>query len=236
MYTYSVDRIYIIYNVSNTKEFKSKIYDLKQEIKQINTQLNNLINITYVQIDKRNFFNAYKKIIQLYLQERNNNIITNITAGHKIISYIMSTAHSVVRSIFGNTNSHILYDQKNLNDKQLIPTVLFDFKQNILEYILDLYYVNQKTIEYEKEDKRYKFEIDEYGSEIPKTVKYNVVNSTKLILKKGYSKKMYSRPTITRYNKKLQKLGILDNAYNFTLFGKCIGYISLLIPYNAIFN
>lgn len=236
LHTHSADTIYIIYNKTNTPKYDSKIYDLKKDIKDINEKMGNLISVFYIQIDKQNFFESYKHIIQLYIQERMNEIVTDITAGHKIISYLMYIAHTITTSMFSKKKSRIVYDYKQEVKKQTIPVIYFSFKRKELLYILDLYYADQQTMIIENEDNRFKPKIDIDGNPTPEKNEYEAANSTKLIRGENYTGITYSRPTVTRYNKKLCSLGILNDEYNFTDFGKCIGYISTIIPYPSLKN
>lgn len=202
-----ITKIYIIYAEKNTPEFEAKIRDIKRDLAKKVGEGDHKILLSYITVNKRNFLGMYNNIIRLMLQERDTQILTDITAGHKIISYAMFYAYTFARRHFKH-NSKLIYLHWNSNKPITIPSIdilpLGEKKEAFMQFIHNYY---EKCIP-DKEIKDISKTIDETNASF-----YENVSLVEFLNNK------YSSTTSYRYRKNLRNYGYLDNEDNITLKG-----------------
>ncbi|MFW6129725.1 MAG: hypothetical protein ACOC56_00990 [Atribacterota bacterium] len=203
-----LQKIYIIYAKKNTPKFSSIIKDIKRELKKKQENLDYKAKINYITVSKKEFLKMYRIIIRLMLQERTSHIITDITAGHKIISYAVFYAHSYAKRHFQN-KSKIIYLPRDGENPIQIPEIEIQKLDNRKEDLLYFTYLyqNQRT------KLRTKKELEE---------ERQTKSKGKTLI--SFLNDKFSESSCYRYRKDLRDLGYLNKKDHLTIRGKMYVY------------
>ena len=142
---WNVDRIYIYIMSKNTPKFQEYGKSFKKEIIEKLKTLNHQVNIIYIQIDEDKPLKMYDIFLHTYLKNINRNIITDVTASHKRVSYILMYAHNFAKIHF-KYDSQIVYflDSRNnpKNEGKILQFPEFDirrFSDQQEKFLYDMY-------------------------------------------------------------------------------------------------
>lgn len=206
---YALQKIYIIYAKYNTKYYEAKISLIKQEINTRLEALDHIVKVNYIQINEPDFLQSYYSIARLFNQEKDKYIITDLTAGRKIISYIIYYAYMFMRFKFSK-ESKLIYiwvdDDTPLNLPNININMLNDTLNNFLK---DIDYYNSHDLvvsipnEYGTDEEIKELSLSKYLTE-----------------GHAFSGKKYRPASISRYKKKLHSKGFLDNNLKLTIESK----------------
>nr|MDO8111919.1 hypothetical protein [Candidatus Sigynarchaeota archaeon] len=206
---YALQRIYIVYSKYNTDEYEAIAARITREIEQNIKTLDHSVAVFHVRIDEREFLSSFETIARIYDQEKNNHIITDLTAGHKIISYLLFYAHAMSAAKF-RFDARIVYLFEENDVPMEIPGI-------------DVKPVDSKLLTFLRD-------IDQYNSRFLELSPISVEPGTRR--KKHFSLAGFlaSGPTpsgehyepvaIHRYKKRLRELQLIDDSGNTTIKGR----------------
>ena len=185
MNKYSLKDIYIVYSLENTPDFVDIIARIKRDISDAVQHLDHVVDVHYLQVNKNDFLGSFKTISRLMYSEKNKNVVTDLTAGHKIISYIMFYAHLHTSHLFEGKSMLVYIHQDKVPMR--FPRVYVRRVNTDVEGMLrrvHKYYLNPSYKE-DDEGKMHKVKLT------------------------TYLKEYYPRSTTHRYRTELKKMGLL---------------------------
>lgn len=200
MHQYNVRKICMVYSKYNKPEFDVTIKNITKMVNRELENVDHLVEVRNVTINERQFNESFITVSQIYDECKHTVVITDLTAGHKIISYIMFYAHSYSSHKF--LNGHKIVYLFEESDVQIdLPTIDVDrLNPKVSGLLMDM------SIHVKLKDMMYK---------IPPLTKW---------LTDGIDTKsgnMYTEPTIYRYKKELRDKGLVErDADNITMKGR----------------
>lgn len=138
-----VDRMYIYAMSHNTKEFKEFERTIRRDVGQKRKLFEHKIDIHYIQINENRPIEMFDTFLQTYLKNVNRNIITDVTASHKRVSYLLMYAHNFAKIHFKH-KSRIVYFMKDSD--QIVEFPEFDikrFSEQQERFLFDVYRIKQ---------------------------------------------------------------------------------------------
>lgn len=163
--TFNLNRVYIVYSEYNTEEFVIKIESLKRDIAELNAKIGNILNILYIQIDEHKIEQSFNTIYTLYLREKNNYIITDLTAGHKSISILLWYSHMFIQK-FAKKSSIVYFPYNNTNPT-IYPQIQYQSLPRKEElFLVYIYKYHQNTLLQEKGNKKKRLSLPSYLSNL----------------------------------------------------------------------
>nr|MDO8083393.1 hypothetical protein [Candidatus Sigynarchaeum springense]MDO8118726.1 hypothetical protein [Candidatus Sigynarchaeota archaeon] len=122
MKRYAVRKMYVVYSKYNTPEYEAIIDIIKNNITEEIKLSDHVIEIRYLQINEQDLLPSIEAVARLHDQERSNSIITDITAGHKIISFILWSVHMMSSHKF-DYPSRMVYFFRDDDTPVELPTI-----------------------------------------------------------------------------------------------------------------
>lgn len=206
---YALQKIYVIYSKYNTEYYEAKITSIKQDIAKRLEALDHAVHIYYIQINEEEFLQSYYALVRLYNQEKNNYVITDLTAGHKSISYIMFYAHTFMKPNFKKESKLVFLFEGKDNPISMPDINIKLLNKNLECFFQDINYFQNHDLT-EKIPRE-----DNEGGKIK-----SLSLSRYLTHGPTFSGKLYTPSTSYRYKKELKSVGYLNNELNITIEGK----------------
>jgi len=191
---YAIQKIYIVRPRHDTTEFKAMIPTIQDRITREAEKLDHVVRIMHVKINERKFLDSYKAIVRLYHQERNTHVITDLTAGHKIISYLLFYAHVFAKPTF-TQSSRLVYLWRNDDTPIELPEININRPSRKIETFLS--------------------DVHQYHKTAP-----NMSLTQYLTNGHGSSGTQYPKSTISRYKKVLIARGLITRGFEMTMLGR----------------
>lgn len=132
---YAVRKIYMVYSRFNEPEYDKKIRDIGEKIENTLAEIDHEIDVRHVKVNEKNFEESFIAVARIYDQEKNTIVITDLTAGHKIISYIMFYAHCYSRHKLRDGNK-LVYFFKGDDTPHEMPALFVDRLSDKVERFL----------------------------------------------------------------------------------------------------
>ena len=206
---YAVRTIYIVRSKYNTAEFEAIADRLFREIRDARRSVDHPVVVNDMQIDERDFIQSFEIIARIYDQEKHAQIITDITAGHKIISTMLLYAHAMSRHKFQHDDK-LVYLYENAEVPVDLPSIDVAVPSStVIGFLRDVDHYHSRSFNLIKRD-------EERQQEWIRPMKLTCyLNEGKTI-----TGSHYSNVDIHRLKKKSIKTGLLDSSSHVTLKGK----------------
>jgi hypothetical protein len=182
----------MIYSKFNEPEFERSIDAITTRANAALKDLDHDIDFRHVKIDEHRFDESFITVARSYDESKGTAIITDLTAGHKIISYIMFYAHSYSSHKFRPGHKIVYLYNDNDAPVELPPVDIARLGQKVDGMLIDM--DKHATLLTEKED----------HDPLPSLAKW-LVDGNKTV-----SKNVYTEPTIYRYKKELRDKGFVE--------------------------
>lgn len=203
---FGLQTIYIIYSQTNTAEYEVKIHRLKTDIEA----MKGLATVHFLQINERDLVTSFQQIASIYTTHVHDHIYTDLTAGHKIISYLLWYAHTYL-SVYTDVMPIATYLWDTSDVPIVLPTtcpVLPDAARIAFLRSIKTYYATSPT----RSVTPVTPSVDVPFKRHPIT--YSHVKLT------AYLAQFYSRVQITRYRRDLIRDRFLTHDMQVTLDGE----------------
>jgi len=145
-----VNKMYIFTMTHNTPKFELKTIELQRNIKKKQKNLSHNIYIEYINIDENNLFEMYDIFLSVYLKNTSQYIITDITASHKRVSYILMYAHNFASIHFKKLSKIVYFFENPLIIKEMPLYDITRFSKNQEEFLIISYKIEFKILSIEK--------------------------------------------------------------------------------------
>ena len=213
MKRHAVQKIYIVYSRFNDPARERKIREISDRIERSLAGINIDVSVMHVKINEKRFYESIMTLSRIYDLEKCNTVITDLTGGSKIISYIMFYTHCYSRyKLHGG--SKMVYFLNGDDTPREMPALTVDQLGDKVEGLLfDMhrYCVARKSNEQNPVDR------------FPKTL---------LGWLRVFGSRDYTAPTMYRYKKELRERGLVEmNSNEITMKGMV--YLSTMEVSNA---
>jgi hypothetical protein len=194
MHLQHVKKIYMVYSRFNDPSCDRKIKEASDRIQQAIADLEYQVDVRHVKINEKDFEGSFSALARVHDQEKDTVIVTDLTAGKRIVSYIAFYVHCYSKHKLRDGSKMMYFFEGSESPVEMPPIIVDRMGSKVEMFLSDLSRYNDASRSIEPGD-------TSFPSSLMKWLGLHGSNR-------------YKEPTMYRYKRELRDRGFVEPGTN----------------------